>query len=549
MHQPFWFPYVRGGFTQRTAFLEMEYMRAITAVLLSSTMATIGLALIFTAHSSAQLEYRGQTLSTPGVLTVGSISIWWPGGPTAVIVNGDLHLPVQVVVFDPTEPVTIDNRPVVPVLDPSGTLPLMVDYGTGIVLAPHRWSPDPVQAPVWYLQGGTTVVPALADLQPLLDDWGPSPDPRKTNYTGSGRLMASRVPGAMANTLELQRGGQTDMTAAVRWVAEQWQRGYHLYTLDGNQPLWWTADDWPTLLPYQGYSNSHGGPSTLYGAVRPPGVTWDHSGWPAPDPDHFAIDQSCLAAWMLNWPVAAIDAGTAMETGIATARREESSGGRGHGHLIRGIATYAMINPVRAHAMMVEHLPRLEARNFGVYVVLDKGNSTDASHMPPANVQWISDALNFDAAMNKQLAKSASSFMVGIVVLGCDLALRVPQFWADADLRPRLWHQMELGTFMLVGPSRGFAINTESQTFGVPDDGVMWDDVAPAILGFSIQRAEGGSHSVAPRFIAPALAAYYVRTSDSRALEALRDVSTSYGLWTQDWLEVWPMSAVYGFDP
>ncbi len=504
------------------------------------------------------LQYGSRTLEAPGVLRrefPSGVDIWWPGGPTCVAINGDLDAPRFSA--ERQNEIQIDGV-LLQKLDTNAPDP--VEYGQGLVMAPFGWDP-PVEnlLPDWYLVGGMPLSELHGlDLSQHLGAWGPFPDSRKTTSGGSPRLFTSRVPGAIAAHVELLNGRAPRIRDAVLRVAEQWKRACHLYRLvpapeAGFSLAWWDVYSDPELLPYQGYSASSGGPSTLYGAVRPAGVTWSSSGWPVDDPDHFAVDQSCLTSALLGWEVAAANAHCVMNTGIATARREESTGGRGNGHLIRGLASFALVDD-GAHVFLLleEQLGRNEDRNVigpgWAWPFVDRGNSTDAYHMPPSSTQWIADLLGLDASQNRNLARSASSFMVGINALGYDLALRVPAFWGS-DLRTRLFAQMELGASHLLRAARAPAVNVDSRRFGGPGDGTMWDDTAPPLYGLKTNRGDGGSKSVAPRFVTPALAAMAGRKDghdEQELLLAISEIRSAYGNWDSGsrWLEVWPMESV-----
>jgi len=490
-----------------------------------------------------------RTLTAPGVLrreSPGEADLWWPGGPTFAWINGDLDDPVQYAV--PSGLVEIDGVRTanLDLSDPANTANAPIEYGCGRVFLVQGGDLPVVRGlPGWYTDGGysSDQIPPTGLMQHT-GEWGPMPDERDTKITGSGRLFASHVPGALACGLEWERGGTPYSGAAVVWVAQQWKRGCHLYRLtSGDEPTWWDADSDSDLLPYQGYGSLHGGPSTLYGAIRPDGVDWPRSGWGTCDPDHWSIDQSCLAAHLLDWPIAAAQARCNAETGLATARRETSTGGRGHGHLIRGFACFSMVDEARALQMVTEEVGRLEARNdtaSGPFPFYDRGNSTDAYHLSPNDVQWIVDLLGYTNDQRKELAKSASAFMVGIVGCGCALAARA---FAAHRVRERLFGQMELCAMFLHGPARELALDVDSRTYAMPGDGVAWDDVAPPRLDLKIRLADGGSKSVGPRFIVPALAAYYGFTGDERARSAALYYQTGYGVWG-NWLETWPMGSL-----
>lgn len=502
------------------------------------------------------LTLNNRTLSQPGVLpreAPNEPDIWWPGGDTCVLLNGDLENPVFKTLVNIPLPVIKVNG--VAVYSLNAVVPNSIEYGQGCVMAPIGWSPLVThRLPDWYLSGGVSEdALSTMDLSQYLGSWGPFPDPRITASGGSGRLFCSRVPGAIAASVEYNRqAGDVPLRDAAVRVAEQWQRACHLYTLSADttaKPIWWDCDTWPDLLPYQGYSSSKGGPSTLYGAKRPPGVTWSSSGWSPDDPDHFAVDQSCLTAWLLDWPIAAANARCTMETGIATARREESTGGRGNGHLVRGLACFSLVDEARAFKLLSEQLTRNEARNVTgpgwIWPFVDRGNSTDNYHMPPSSVQWISDMLGYSADQNRNLARSASSFMVGINLLGYDLALRSPGFW-ESPLRTRLFAQMELDASHLLGPARSAAVDVDRREFRTPTDGGMWDDAAPPLYDLRTNRGDGGSKSVGPRFITPALAAYNSWKSSPELLAAISQMRALYGEWStgSKWLEVWSMESL-----
>lgn len=496
------------------------------------------------------ITFNGQSIDTPGIIrraTPNAPDLWWAGGDTVALMNGYLQLPVERVSFGS---IRMDGQSLEPI-DPTlvGT---SIEYGQIFVFAVPGYSP-PAKRPLpdWYLNGGYEL-DNLPRLTTYTQQWGPSPDPEVTSSGGSSRLFASRVPGAIATSTELLFGARVTMRAAVLRAAEQGKRACHLYRIKAREDgsLWPEFSNPkidPDLLCYHGYDSTaptKGGPSTLYGSKKPAGVTWGETGWAPDDPDHFAQDQTILTAYMLEDDVFAAIAQNLVETGLHVATLEESTGGRGGWHLIRALACFTLINEARALVLLNDQLTRNEDRNvygdFNPTVIFeDRGNSTDSYHMPPSDTKWMADIIGLSSAQNTMLAKSASSFMVGIAVLACDLALRVPVIWTNSDLRTRLYTQMEIGTALLVGPAMYRAVNVQTKEFAWPSDGIMWDDVAPPLFGFQTWRAKGGSKSVGPRFIRPALAAGYSWLMKQEVKDAFEKVTAGYGIWPV-WLETWP---------
>lgn len=161
--------------------------------------------------------------------------------------------------------------------------------------------------------------------------------------------------------------------------------------------------------------------------------------------------------------------------------------------------------------------------------------------MPPSKVQWLAD---ITGVPSKDLAKSAIAFMEGI--LGCALDLAMHAF-KDTPLFQRLYTQLELVASCIVTRHMGIALDVNKRIMSLPSDGVCWDDVAPAVKGCHLVRGDGGSRSVGPRFILPAVCAYFVRSGDNRALEAARFLEKEYGKWKNE-LECWPVGSVFGWN-
>ena len=480
---------------------------------------------------TAELNEIGRGFEVKDATGARLCDAWWLGNEV-IVTNGHLQHPVHSVLLDNVW-ISTDGVGWLPSLDAAS-----IEYGCGIVYDNGVTGQEAASAFLSdYIDSGPSLDTAPLDaLTQYVDTWGPWPDPAKTNATGSGRLFTDRVPGAVAATILRRNGHPWNAWAARRWVARQWQRGYHYYTSLDSVNSFWSHLDNEEWICSQGYNRESGGWSDLWGHKRPPGVTWSSSGDATPDPQHFAVDQPALYAALTGSMAGALDAYCAVEACASVMPHEALPGGRGFGHYFRGMAVTAPVCTALGISvghwpeMLEQALSRLESRNVhgerGSWACLDWGKSSEG-HLSQNDLESIAPFIEALGWTTKDAAKSANTWMSCVIVSGGDALLRfmdLPQ-----PLVKRIWIQLEIAASSVVYGSQAEAYDLDAGAMRKP--ALVWDDVSPGVkqqsslsnndLPAMIASGDwsGWANGVGVRFCIAPLVAAYNRTGKQEALD------------------------------
>lgn len=513
------------------------------------------------AMTTVAIQYQGRALSSPGVLPRESATqcdLWWPGGEVAALLNGRLPPDELRQAVTLTSPVTFVQQGGSVV---AATSPSAVCQAGQLLRVRCPAAPPAVRA------GDQTHNPYLAGLtaptgdwwHPVMGGWGPAATLTPVSQGGSAALYAHRVVPVVAALWRSHQGLSTGLSDGERRAREEGLGGYHFYDLPSGatEPRWWQAAGSPHCL-FQGYGKQVGGWSTLYGATLPSNVSWPSSGLQCPEQDHAAVEVLAAYAAAAGDLVALAQARCALQSLRSSMARETSTGGRGLGHVLRGLAhTWAAAiqlgQPTEELSSMLDFvLDEVEARRQygpgGTFTpFVDRGTSVDAYHLSPGDVGWLVDLLVQHGALTdaqrpeatRQLARSCTTFMAGIVASGALSCLHLlgP---ALSDMQgARLWTTLETTVAWLCRFGGAMAV-VPPGALALPQ-GPLWDDVSPCDKAglppviAHLLLGKGHAASVAPRFIQPALLGYAALLPKGQwaepALALSRRIRESWGPW------------------